>query len=90
MREESPTGGALGQVSEMELDLLNSSLQSLGQAQSEKQFLENLDKVEERYIEIVKKLNRYPEAIKRKVGYTDRMIPTTEKTDEELMEEYGQ
>ena len=88
MREESPTGGALGQVSEMELNLLKSSLQSLSQSQSPEQFLENLDEVERRYIGIVTILNEYPEAIKRKVGYTDRMIPTTEKTDEELFQKY--
>ena len=90
MREESPTGGALGQVSEMELNLLKASLQSLSQSQSPEQFLENLDEVERRYIGVVTIFNDYPEAIKRKVGYTDRMIPTTEKTDDELMEEYGQ
>lgn len=90
MREESPTGGALGQVSEMELDLLNSSLQSLDQSQSQEQFLENLDEVEKRYSDIVTKLNAYPDEIKIKVGYTDRIIPTTEKTDDELMKEYGE
>lgn len=89
MREESPTGGALGQVSEMELDLLNSSLQSLSQSQSEEQFLQNLDEVEKRYSDIVTKLNAYPDEIKRKVGYTDRIISTTEKTDEELFQKYG-
>lgn len=90
MREESPTGGALGQVSEMELNLLKSSLQSLSQSQSPEQFLENLDEVERRYIDVVTILNEYPEAIKKKFGYTDRMIPTTEKTDDELMKEYGE
>ena len=42
MREESPTGGALGQVSERELSLLNASLGSLSQMQSKEQLRTNL------------------------------------------------
>lgn len=42
MRDSSPTGGALGQVSEQENRLLQSVLGSLDQAQSQQQFIQNL------------------------------------------------
>lgn len=46
MRDNSPTGGALGQVSEMENRLLQTVWGNLEQSQSEEQFLRNLDIVE--------------------------------------------
>jgi hypothetical protein len=45
MREASPTGGALGAVTEKELDLLRNSYSSLAQSQSEQQFKSNLGRV---------------------------------------------
>lgn len=42
MRDSSPTGGALGQVSEQENRLLQAVLGSLDQAQSQEQFVANL------------------------------------------------
>lgn len=45
MRAESPTGGALGQVSERELELLTSAMASLSQKQTPKQLKESLTKV---------------------------------------------
>ena len=42
MREQSPTGGALGAVSERELALLTGAIASLQQSQSPEQFRENL------------------------------------------------
>jgi hypothetical protein len=46
MREASKTGGALGQVSNIELNLLESALAGLDQGQSPANFRKNLDKVE--------------------------------------------
>jgi len=69
MRDASPTGGALGQVSERELDLLMSTLSNLDQAQSEPQFLQALSQVEARYANIVKKFNAYPEDAMKAAGY---------------------
>ena len=46
MRDNSPTGGALGQVSEWELVLLQSVLGSLEQAQTKEQFVYNLDRLQ--------------------------------------------
>lgn len=42
MRESSPTGGALGQVSNMEIGLLQNAAAAVEQSQSRQQFLENL------------------------------------------------
>jgi hypothetical protein len=49
MREMSPTGGALGAVSNIELNLLESAMQSLDQAQSPAQLRENLALVRQHY-----------------------------------------
>jgi len=53
MRDASPTGGALGQVSEMELRQLNASLGSLRQSSSREQFSENLAAVKKHYMSTV-------------------------------------
>lgn len=49
MREESPTGGALGQVAVQELTALQSVLGSLDANQDSEQVLENLERVQEHY-----------------------------------------
>lgn len=54
MRDASPTGGALGQVSNIELDLLKSSLGSLRQSSTKKQFQDNLNRIRTHYQNSVK------------------------------------
>lgn len=49
MREASPTGGALGAVSERELTLLTSAIASLDQAQSDDQLRSALQKIKRHY-----------------------------------------
>jgi len=49
MRDDSPTGGALGQVSNIELALLRKSLGSLKQSSSRAQFVKNLNSIEVQY-----------------------------------------
>jgi len=49
MREASPTGGALGAVSERELTLLTSAIASLDQAQSDDQLRAALQKIRRHY-----------------------------------------
>jgi hypothetical protein len=56
MRDASPTGGALGQVSELELKQLNAALGSLNLNQSEEQFLKNLKRVETQYQRILERI----------------------------------
>lgn len=53
MREESKTGGALGQVAIMELIMLQSVISSLEQAQSDSQLKASLDRVEEHYNRLI-------------------------------------
>jgi hypothetical protein len=62
MRDESPTGGALGQVSEMELTLLKSSLASLRQSQSREQFMYNLQRVKDHYQRATQAIDRQRQA----------------------------
>jgi len=62
MRDESPTGGALGSVSEKELGFLKSSLASLRQSQSREQFMYNLQRVKEHYQKATQAIDRQRQA----------------------------
>ena len=53
MRANSPTGGALGNVTERELGLLQATIGSLEQSQSEEQFRENLALVESAFNKVI-------------------------------------
>lgn len=66
MRESSPTGGALGAVTERELDLLKNSFASLSQTQSPEQFKTNLGRVRATFERIVH--GRTLTATERKTG----------------------
>lgn len=74
MRDASPTGGALGQVSEREIDLLQSTIASLNQNQSEEQFLENLNLIDTYYTNIIRKFNAFPAEVMAQVGYIPREL----------------
>jgi hypothetical protein len=60
MRNASPTGGALGSVTENELNLLQSTLGSISLSQSDEQLIENLNRLEKIYTDIMKKFKAYP------------------------------
>ena len=62
MRATSPTGGALGQVSDRENKLLQSALGSLEQSQSKEQFVENLNRVRRIYMDSIRRQIRGEEA----------------------------
>lgn len=47
MRDNSPTGGALGSITERELDLLQATWGSLVQSQSQEQFVHNLNRLKQ-------------------------------------------
>jgi hypothetical protein len=64
MRDESPTGGALGQVAVQELNALQATLGSLSNSQGKAQFLTNLKRVEDQYDRIIRKAQAYPNAAK--------------------------
>lgn len=57
MRDNSPTGGALGQVTEKELDLLKSSIANLNPDQSQEQFLANLKIAQNAYIDMLARVD---------------------------------
>jgi hypothetical protein len=65
MRENSPTGGALGSVTERELALLQATFGSLKQSQSRKQFEDNLEVVRR---QIKESWERVAEAYQRDYG----------------------
>lgn len=50
MRDESETGGALGSITERELDLLGSTVASLDTGVSLSEFLDNLNRVEQHFV----------------------------------------
>lgn len=62
MRDASPTGGALGAISEKELIALQSVMGSLSQSQSKNQFLRSLGRLEQIYTSIMEKAAAYPNA----------------------------
>ena len=68
MRDASPTGGALGQVSEMELRQLNASMGNLEQSQSPKQLRENLIAVREQYVRTLAAINAQRQGYQQMVG----------------------
>jgi hypothetical protein len=80
MREESPTGGALGAVSERELDLLRDTLASLSQRQSPEQFKANLQTVIDAYTRVYAKLDT-AERYVRANGSLEGYVPPS---DEEI------
>jgi len=66
MRAESPTGGALGNVTVQELARLESVLGSLDQGQSQEQFLRNFQRLEGLYVDI---MDRVDPAFAAEMGY---------------------
>lgn len=56
MRQQSPTGAAVGSVTEKELNFLQSTIASLKTSQSKDQFLANLNRVERAYDRVLKAL----------------------------------
>ena len=75
MREASKTGGALGQVSNIELGLLESALGGLSQTQSPANFKKNLDKIEASIKRWQGAANAVSEEDQlRALGYTEEQI----------------
>jgi hypothetical protein len=78
MRDESPTGGALGQVSEIEMKQLMSVMGSLDLNQSDSQILYNLRRLNDIYKKIKMKADAYPNAEKYGFGEAKPIQVTTE------------
>ena len=75
MRESSPTGGALGAVSDREMGLLQSVYGSLEQSQSTQQFKENLARLKTIYLDIVHGSGKWKEAKSGEITFTSNSQP---------------
>ena len=84
MRDASPTGGALGQVSERELTYLQSTLGDLEQSQDDQQFLYNLDRVENAINDVVHGSGNAPNAFGGMSLEQLQALDTTQMSDAEL------
>lgn len=81
MRDNSPTGGALGQVTERELALLQATWGSLQQSQSKEQFEANLDRFQR---QLENSWNRVNNAYQKDYGqpYFEESVTTISPTAE--------
>jgi hypothetical protein len=73
MRAASPTGGALGAVSDNEGRLLAAAIGNLEQAQSAAQFIDNLKRVKNIYLDIVNGPGNGPP--REKLGFQTPSVP---------------
>jgi len=94
MREESPTGGALGQVAVQELNALQASLGSLKTSQSADQLIRNLERLETQYQQSMKRiLDTEGGSAYFSQNEIDVIMGTgksgTQATDQELLDKYG-
>jgi hypothetical protein len=89
MRDDSPTGGALGQVSERELAQLNASLGNLRQSQSREQFKANLALVKKHYMSAVKAIEAQQQAYAAMHGMA-APVGTMSPSDQAIIDKYSQ
>lgn len=76
MRDNSPTGGALGQVSNIELGLLQSAAQNLQNSQTKDQFIRNLDAFQrQRESSLANIRAAYEQDYQRFGGAQDQFLP---------------
>ena len=88
MRDDSPTGGALGQVSNIELALLRKSLGSLKQSSSRAQFVKNLNSIEVQYKKAVAAVEAQQREWYRMQG-VDVPEPVTDKSEPAVVGGYS-
>ncbi len=86
MRQASKTGGALGQVSERELELLINALQALDQGGDVDVLRENLVKVQTHYNNYKREIEKMKRIMRRQAGedVEEPTKPIEEMTDSEL------
>jgi len=94
MREASKTGGALGAVSERELDLLRSEVANLDLNQSSDRVLASLERIEQNYTRLLNKAYRTgdPSAIDAALGGRPGFVTIqtgAEMSDEDLVNLYS-
>lgn len=80
MRQNSPTGGALGNVSDKDIDLLQSRYGAVEQSQSQEQFLYHLARLQNAYNDVIHGVNGGPPRLDPDIaamGYTNEDIDYT-------------
>lgn len=82
MREASKSGGALGQVSERELDLLTSAVNSLNPDQSREQLEANLDKVITHYDNYKREIEKMKRIMRERAGEAPALDFSSMSTEE--------
>ena len=81
MRDNSPTGGALGAVTEKELELLKSAYSNLANSQSYEQFVQNLEAFNRQNEQSLRNAQAaYEQDYNRYNGAQDPFLPTPEET----------
>ncbi len=73
MRSASPTGAALGSVTERELALLQSTIGNLEQSQDDVQLKDNLRRVKNTYLDIIHGEGKGPE--REKLTFQEKAGP---------------
>lgn len=87
MRDNSPTGGALGQVTERELALLQAAAQTIYQSQTKEQLQRNLAAFQkQRQLSLQNVRDAYAQDYARFGGSADPNLPTPEQTIEKYSE----
>lgn len=82
MRDESPTGGALGQVAVQELDALQSSIANLSPLQSDAELTKSFDRIITHYTGWKKAVQEDDAArVKRRAGPQSITLPTATQRD---------
>lgn len=87
MRSMSPTGGALGSITERELALLQSTVGNLEQSQSADQFKDNLRRVKNTYLDVIHGEGKGPP--REKLKFQERAAPPDRSAIEAEMKRRG-
>lgn len=74
MRNNSPTGGALGNVSEREIAYLQATIGNMEQSQTAEQFKDNLQRVKNAYLDIIHGEGKGPD--RAKLGFQQGAKPS--------------
>lgn len=82
MRNSSPTGGALGSITERELALLQSTVGNLEQSQTADQFKDNLRRVKNVYLDIIHGEGKGPS--REKLTYQEQSRPDRAAIEQEM------
>jgi len=82
MRDASPTGGALGQITEKELDLLKAKVANLNPNQSQETFLANLQDARDFYNNMLKKVGGEPKGLTADIPGTPETGPPGQRVEQ--------